>query len=112
MRSDLQPFGDDLLRGAVHGDRGQPDRPAGMRAGGEFVAVGVAGDETDVVVLDPQPLAEKLGVTGLMPLPARQRADLDLDKALREYRHDRLLRRRTALRLDIGAKANAAIAAA
>ena len=52
-----------------------------MRAGAEFRAVGVAGDEADALVLDPEPFAEQLGIAGLVPLPARQRADLDLDHA-------------------------------
>ncbi len=81
-----------------------------MRARGRFVTLGVASYDADAVVLDPQPVGKELGIARLVPLPGRQRADLDLDRAFRPNCHHRFLVRRAALRFDIGAEPDAPIA--
>ena len=88
----LQHLGRDRLRlpdhqlgGAPHDDAGHAHRARGMRPAALRDDVGVAGHQPDAVEGNAEPVGDALGERGLVPLPARKRADHNLDPALRKH---------------------------
>ena len=88
----LQHVGRDRLRlldhqlgGAAHDDPRHAHRARRMRPAAFRDDVGVAGHQANAVEGHPEPVGDALGEGGLVPLPARQRADHDFDQVRRPH---------------------------
>src|SRR5262252_4515866 len=72
---DARALLDDLIRGLRHHDGGHPQRPRRVRAAADHGDVGVTGDQSDLCVLDAEPLDEELREARLVPLAGRERTE-------------------------------------
>ncbi len=102
----------DLVRRPGHHHRAQPHRAAGVRAAAERRLIGVAGDQTHLLVRDAEPLHEQLRKAGLVALAGRQGSQHDVDPPLGMHRDLRALARHAGVELDVVAETDAPVAAA
>jgi hypothetical protein len=93
----------------VDGGRRQPQGSTGVRTAADREAICVAGVDPYPVGGNAQPFRGELGEAGGMALARGERADHDLDDAIRQHRHFGTFVRRAALRLDIAAETDAAM---
>ena len=108
MRGDLLALLDDGVGGLAHDDAGEPHRAGGMRAAAFLDDVGVAFDDVHVVERHAKPFGDALREGGLVALPARERADHDIDAALRMHGDIGALARIAAGGFEITAQPDAA----
>src|SRR5262245_18082447 len=87
VRRDLAAALDDAVRGIAHAHAGHAHGAARVRAAADRDDVGVALDQANLFERHAEPFAHALGEARLMPLPARERADGDLDDAIRQDLH-------------------------
>ncbi len=108
MGGDLLALLDDRVGGVAHDDAGKPHRARGMRAAAFLDDVGVALVDVDVVERHAEPFRHALRERGLVALPAGQRADHDVDPALRMHGDVGALARIAAGGFEVTAKPDAA----
>jgi hypothetical protein len=93
-----RPFSLDNCVGGLGDDpRSKPHRSGGGRAAAGLHAVGVAGDQPDLLGLDPQPFADDLRKARLVALTRRHRPQHELDDAGRVDRDLSPLARRAGV---------------
>src|SRR5262249_8124732 len=85
----------------AHTYAGHAHGAAGMRAAADRNDVGVALHEADGLERYTEPFAHALSKARLVPLPARQRADRDLDLSARQHFHLRPFARIAHGELDV-----------
>ena len=105
---DLLALLDDQVGGVAHDDAGEPHRARRVRAAAFLDDVGVALVDIDVVERHAEPLRHALRKRGLVALPARERADHDVDPALRMHGDVGALARIAAGGFEIAAQPDAA----
>ena len=108
MGGDPAAFIDDRIGGPADDDAGEPHRAGGVRAASDRDNVGIMGDDADSFERNAQPVGHELGKTRLVSLAARQRADHDVDAAIRVDKNFRPLARHSACCLDIVGNPNSA----
>ena len=99
---------DDGVGSIAHDDAGEPHRAGGMRAAAFLDDVGVAFVDIDVVERHAEPFRHALREGRFVALPAGERADHDVDPALRMHRDVGALARIAAGGLEVTAKPDAA----
>ena len=108
MRRDFLALLDDEVGSLAHDDAGKPHRARGMRAAALFDDVGVALEDVHVVERHPEPFRDALRESCFVALSARQRADDDINTALRVHGDVGALARIAAGRFKVTAKSDAA----
>ena len=83
VAGDFRRLLDHRLRRLAHDDAAHAHRARRMRAAADRHDVGVALDQLDAVDIDAEPFADALREARLVALAAGQRADRDIDAALR-----------------------------
>ncbi len=108
VRGDLLALLDDLVGRLAHDDARHPHRAGRVRAAAFVDDVGVAFEDVHVFERNAEPFRHALRERRFVALAARERADHDVDAAVRMHGDVGALARIAAGRLDVVAKADAA----